>query len=554
SDELKDWLATLHLRAPQSTVLLCGTHKDKCVPLNIFEKTLQDVEESVNQKHKEWKRDRRKGHTNRDEELELVSGIQLVSSSPTLRYSDSGLLVLQAKLITYGTGTQWWIPPSWSLALVVLDAVRDEIAPVEAARLFVENLPPPQRTGKCPWIAREDLSRHWETVQECSFLPAYLKAEDREFTLESVLDLRESGGSLLQHPEVVFLDVEDFALSLAPILNHKTQQRDGRGAPSFGGRTLEEEWQLTGRELLVTKGILLASFARFLWEKPDEILPKQTFDVLVKLGILLPLPREVGARRIYSVGGERMPPSADVDEKFLVLMRLSLEASPETNGRFETFLQLEQDFWGVTVKWDFDPGSTPHGLVERLVASCHSIGNVVQDTCWRRGACFVSHEASIKSAGGIFALALHFLESTVERQTGGTLVVRAFGQKESRAVWGALRFVISSAWRLFEEFPGLGWEARVDCPYHRQLRHYLAGVKDIKGRSPGDPILPPHFRVHCGCSQDVASRLGKVLRTSQDPWTTEAEVFVSDGAERVDQGPDEAEDGRFKEALASFFN
>ena len=190
SDELKDWLATLHLRAPQSTVLLCGTHKDKCVPLNIFEKTLQDVEESVNQKHKEWKRDRRKGHTNRDEELELVSGIQLVSSSPTLRYSGSGLLVLQAKLITYGTGTQWWIPPSWSLALVVLDAVRDEIAPVEAARLFVENLPPPQRTGKCTWIAREDLSRHWETVQECSFLPAYLKAEDREFTLESVLDLR----------------------------------------------------------------------------------------------------------------------------------------------------------------------------------------------------------------------------------------------------------------------------------------------------------------------------------------------------------------------------
>ncbi|CAN0449744.1 unnamed protein product, partial [Ascophyllum nodosum] len=40
SDELKDWLSTLHLRAPQSTVLLCGTHKDKCVPLNIFAKAL----------------------------------------------------------------------------------------------------------------------------------------------------------------------------------------------------------------------------------------------------------------------------------------------------------------------------------------------------------------------------------------------------------------------------------------------------------------------------------------------------------------------------------
>ena len=30
-------------------------------------------------------------------------------------------------------------------------------------------------------------------------------------------------------------------------------------------------------------------------------------------------------------------------------------------------------------------------------------------------------------------------------------------------------------------------------------------------------------------------------------------MFVSDGAGRVGQGPDEAEDGRFEEALASFF-
>ena len=293
---------------------------------------------------------------------------------------------------------------------------------------------------------------------------------------------RESGGSLLQHPEVVFLDVEDFALSLAPILNHKTQQKDGRGAHIFGGRKLEEQWQLAGRELLVNQGILLASFAQFLWEKPDEVLPNQTFDVLVKLGILLPLPRdEPGARDVYSVGGESVPPSADVEEKFLVLMRLPLEASPETMSRFEAFSELQKD-WGVVVKWEFDSGSTPHGLVERLVASCHSIGNVVQDTCWRRGACFVSNEKSIKSAGGTFALALHFLESTVERQTGGTLVVRAFGHRESRAVWGALRFVISSAWRLFKEFPGLGWEAWVECPYHRQLPHYLAGVKDIQAR------------------------------------------------------------------------
>ena len=266
------------------------------------------------------------------------------------------------------------------------------------------------------------------------------------------------------------------------ILNHKTQQKDG-GAHIFGGRKLEKQWQLAGRELLVKQGILLTEFARFLWEQPYRVLPKEIFDVLVKLGILLPLPRdEPGARDVYPVGGESVPPSADVEEKFLVLMRLPLEAPPETMGRFKAFSQLQEKFWGVAVKWEFDSGSTPHGLVERLVASCHSIGNVVQDTCWKRGACFISNKTSKESAGGTFALTLHFLDSTVERQTGGTFVVRAFGHRESRAVWGALRFVISSAWRLFKEFPGLGWEAWVECPYHGQQRHYLAGVKDIEVR------------------------------------------------------------------------
>ena len=196
-------MATLHLRAPRSTVLLCGTHKDKCVQVNPekskamrkwsppIEVVLEHVEVSVNQKHEQWKKDRREGFTNRDEELELLSGIQLVSSSPTLPYNDSGLLDLQEKIKRCGTGTRWWIPPSWCLALVVLDAVRDRIDPVEAARHIVnlEDLPPPLQTKKT-WIAKEDLWRHWKTVQECSDIPAYLKSDDREFTLESVLDLR----------------------------------------------------------------------------------------------------------------------------------------------------------------------------------------------------------------------------------------------------------------------------------------------------------------------------------------------------------------------------
>jgi len=53
--------------------------------------------------------------------------------------------------------------------------------------------------------------------------------------------------------------------------------------------------------------------------------------------------------------------------------------------------------------------------------------------------------------------------------------------RDGLAVWSTLRLVISSAWRLFEEFPGLGWEAWVECPTHvGQLQHYLAGVGDTE--------------------------------------------------------------------------
>ena len=109
--------------------------------------------------------------------------------------------------------------------------------------------------------------------------------------------------------------------------------------------------------------------------------------------------------------------------------------------------------------------------------------NVVTGTYWKRGACFVAHEESMNAAGGRFALALQFDPSSenLNLKKAGTLVVQAFGDRDGLAVWGALRLVISSAWRLFEEFPGLGWEAWVECPTHvGQLQHYLAGVGDTE--------------------------------------------------------------------------
>ena len=295
--------------------------------------------------------------------------------------------------------------------------------------------------------------------------------------------IRERGGSLIKHPEVVFLDVEDFALSLAPILNHKTQQQGACGAYSFAGRELDSQWKLDAKERLVSRGILETPFAQLLWEEDDRPLPKQTFDVLVKLGILLPLPQrhesgvhlvyrsESGEHRVYRSVSVGTPAWKRADE-FLVLMRLPLEAPCETMVRFNCFEQLRER-WGVVAKWEFHGGNIPYGLVERLVASCHIIGNVEPDTCWRRGACFTAHEESVEAAGGSFALTLQI--------TKNTLIVQVFGHREGRAVWGALRFVISAAWGLFREFPGLAWVARLECPQHDwRLQHHLAGVNDTK--------------------------------------------------------------------------
>ena len=306
---------------------------------------------------------------------------------------------------------------------------------------------------------------------------------------------RERGGSLLKHPHVVFLDVEELALTLAPILNHKMKQGDASHAYFSVERKPREGWISRARDRLISEGILEARFARLLWKSDGIDMPQQAFDVLVKLGILLPLPRS------HESGVDDVLPKVwgntslwEHVEEFLVLMRLPLKASCETTNRFNVMEQLREE-WGVVARWEFDHGRAPHGLVERLVASCHAIGNMVTGTCWRGGACFFAHETSRNAAGGYFALALHFTQRiNLNRPTAGILVVQAFGHRDGRAVWGALRFIISSVWDLFKEFPGLGWQAWVECPkHHGQVQHYLAGPDDSKVRA---TLVFRGFRLH----------------------------------------------------------
>lgn len=300
---------------------------------------------------------------------------------------------------------------------------------------------------------------------------------------------REFGGSLLRHEQVVFLDVENLALRLAPILNHKTCERDDDGCPMFNGKRLTHGWQQAAIGHL-DRGILHRCFACFLWEKPGEPFPEATFDVLVKLGILLPLDREpcwwateTVAVDEHECGLIHTPNAKFCGRGFLVVMRLPQAPPPVIASNVVEFAGLRER-WGLVSKWEFHDGSTPHGLVERIIASCHVIGNIVGGTCWRKGACFVSNDAGKRAGGGCYAVMIDYCEKTGLENvpTAGTLTIRAFGAREGRAVWGAMRFAISTVWRLFGEFRGLSWQAWVECPAREGIRSYtLPGPGDWVG-------------------------------------------------------------------------
>jgi len=297
----------------------------------------------------------------------------------------------------------------------------------------------------------------------------------------------------------VFLDIEDLALQLAPILNHKDDEQDEDGCLMFAGKRLDQPWLEEASRQLFDTGVLHRCFARFLWEKPGNPIPEATFDVLLKLGILLPLGNDFsrgtlhgGATVDHTCGRIHAPRhSTTCGRGFLVLMRLPNEAPPVVTSRLKCFAELREE-WGLVAKWEFRDGSAPHGLVERIVASCHVMGDLVRGTCWRKGACFVGNDAGKRAGGGSFALVLDFCEPTGSENipTAGTLTIRAFGARDGRAVWGAMRFAISTVGRFLGEFPGLSWRAWLECPADvGVLSHTLHGPAQQVCRSVCKPSL-----------------------------------------------------------------
>lgn len=165
---------------------------------------------------------------------------------------------------------------------------------------------------------------------------------------------------MLRHEEVVFLDVEYLALRLASVLNHKAWEYDAvDGSPMFGGKRLEQQWQREASRHLIHMGVLHSCFADFLWERPGRPSPWATFDVLLKMGILLPLEEAVywdaqerGATGDHLYGRTNAPGGRNDcwGRRFLVLMRLPKEPSPTIAQHHKAFEGLRKE-WDLVSKW-----------------------------------------------------------------------------------------------------------------------------------------------------------------------------------------------------------
>ena len=257
---------------------------------------------------------------------------------------------------------------------------------------------------------------------------------------------------------------------LSPILNHKLQDED------FPTNAL-----LKQRDSLVHRGILRRDFALYLWadvldpvEKGGvkDMLIESLFRMLMNLGVILPLTRPAflaDRRRSHTTRGERE------SKDMLVIMRLPEECSDEQKSAIDfAIAEALRDCREVQLKWKFNTMSAPHGLVGRLISSCHVLGKVDLRACWRYGALFTSRQRTWRQGKGVPLF--KFLISYHERM----LSLRMIGPISNDRVLAALRYVASAMVLLSMEWPGVQWTGWLHCPNHPEARMYLTKPREVR--------------------------------------------------------------------------
>lgn len=268
----------------------------------------------------------------------------------------------------------------------------------------------------------------------------------------------------------IFLDVVWLSKILNPILDHNLHDM-----------ILPNAQLNTWRGKLVNTGVLCWGFARCLWgdvfredilESSLGELEKALFDVLVKLGVIIPL----GRSNLSPIGGSAWPSfheGGDLPD-MLVLRWLRLRLSASEQVQLNTLLEekLQEGAKEVTLKWLFDSAGPPHGLIGRLMASCHVIGEPETGLCWRDGALFKGHFVASEADRPYVVVVNYNSEDRV-------LSVKVFGPVETKRVWIALRYMASLMVNVSKEWSGLLWEGWLECAKHPRDRVQLATPTEV---------------------------------------------------------------------------
>lgn len=271
--------------------------------------------------------------------------------------------------------------------------------------------------------------------------------------------------------EGIFLDVVLLSKVLNPILDHTLRDR------LLGTSRLN-----TARHELIHDGVLRCDLARYLWrdvlndnaDKLSEgLLEIALFDLLVKLGVVLPLGRAV----LPANKGSSSPIYLDDEGLRDMLVRrwlppcLGEDLQKHRDNLLENMVQRGAK--EVMFGYEFDPAGPPQGLVGRLIASCHVIGEAERKLCWQSGAVFKSLPMAGRGADEQYVVEVRY------NSTPRIISIRMFGPLESERVWAALRFMTSVMVNLSNEWPGVLWAGWLQCPVHVQDVVHLATPAEV---------------------------------------------------------------------------
>lgn len=155
------WLYALHLRAPDSTVVLVANKCDGSI--DAFSRTIQAVRTRVRELLSIW-------HDSRGfagDEASQLSSLHVLAETSKVSCRDGLGLADLIDVVTAQSFNSMSVPPSWDLALVVLDALRDKKAPLKAARDHLDlpsSLSPREERSSEIYIPKTLLTRQWNDL------------------------------------------------------------------------------------------------------------------------------------------------------------------------------------------------------------------------------------------------------------------------------------------------------------------------------------------------------------------------------------------------------